>query len=130
MEGSVLGHTDDTTYIADPEVEIKRENDLEDDRSRSRSNQRRKEQEEPEEVEKKRCKSASIWTPPRSRSLSPPPPVRCISPHNCRDSATGGCRHKLLDSTQRNRSTTPEARENPAASREIQDKYMRMMNLE
>ena len=100
------------------------------DRGRSRSNQRRKEQEEPEDAEKKRCKSASTWTPPKRRSLSPSPPVRCISPHNCRDSATGGCRHKLLDSTQRNRSTTPEARENPAASREIQDKYMRMMNME
>ena len=100
------------------------------DRSRSRSSQRRKEQEEPEEVEKKRCKSASTWTTPRRRSLSPPPPVRCISPHNCRDSATGGCRHKLLDSTQRSRSTTPKPRENPEASREIQDRYMRMMNLE
>ena len=105
----------------------KRAKESGEERSRGRSSQRRKEQEQPEEAEKKRCKSASTWTPPRRNSVSP---VRCISPHNCRDSATGGCRHKLLDSTRRSRSTTPEARESSSASREIQDRYTRMMNLE
>ena len=55
-------------------------------------------------------------------------PIRCISPHNCRDSDTGGCRHKLLDPNRRSSSVTPKARENPTASRKMQ--YMRMMNLE
>ena len=113
-----------TRLIMDQE---KRAKESGEERSRGRSSQRRKEQEQPEEAEKKRCKSASTWTPPRRNSVSP---VRCISPHNCRDSATGGCRHKLLDSTRRSRSTTPEARESSSASREIQDRYTRMMNLE
>ena len=92
----------------------------------SRSSQRRKEQEDPDEVEKKRCRPASNWTPPRRRSLSPR--IRCISPHNCRDSNTGGGRHKLLDPNRTSKSMTPESRENQTASREMQ--YMNMMNME
>ena len=85
------------------------------DSDRSRSSQRRKEQEDPDEVEKKRCRPASTWTPPRRRSLSPR--IRCVSPHNCLDPDTGGCSHKVLDPNRRSRSVTPESRENQTASR-------------
>ena len=48
--------------------------------------------EEQGEAEKRRYRLASTWTPPRKRSISLQGPIRCTSPHNCRSSATGGCR--------------------------------------
>ena len=78
-------------------------------------------EEELDEAEKRRCRLASTWTPPRKRSISPQGgTIRCKSPHICRSAATGGCRSRFIDpnpSTQsgraeisRSRSMTPEGR--------------------
>ena len=76
--------------------------------------------EEPGEAKKRRCRSASTWTPPRKRSISPQGPIRCKSLHICRSAATGGCRLQFIDpnasrtggaAVSRSRSMTPEDRE-------------------
>lgn len=76
--------------------------------------------EEQGEAEKRRYRLASTWTPPRKRSISLQGPIRCTSPHNCRSSATGGCRSQFVNpnasgsggaSGKRSRSLTPRAGE-------------------
>ena len=117
------------------------------ERSRSRSRPRKQEpeqvkgdsREEQGEAEKRRYRSASTWTPPRKRSISPQGPIRCTSPHNCRSSATGGCRSQFIDPNasgsrgaagRRSRSLTPEGRERSPASRERLARWPGTMDLE
>ena len=55
-------------------------------------------EEEMDEAEKRRIRSASTWTPPRKRSISPQGgTIRCKSPHLCRNAATGRCRLRFSD---------------------------------
>ena len=72
--------------------------------------------EEQGEAEKRRYRLAT----PRKRSISLQGPIRCTSPHNCRSSATGGCRSQFVNpnaswsggaSGKRSRSLTPRAGE-------------------
>ena len=96
--------------------------------------------EEPGEEEKRRCRSALTWTPPRKRSISPQGPIRCKSPHLCRSAATGGCRSQFIDpnaniwtggaTVSRSRSLTPEGRERTPATREILSRWPRLHDLE
>ena len=81
---------------------------------------------EREERETRRFGSASTWTPPRKRSRSPRGgPMRCKSPHLCRNAANGGCRDELKE--PRSRSMTPEDR---GRSPSRQEKLARWMNVD
>ena len=61
-----------TRLILDKE---RRDKESREERSRSRSRPRRPEQQETGEEEKRRCKSASTWTPPSRRGASPQAPL-------------------------------------------------------
>ena len=98
-------------------------------------------EEESDEAEKRRFRSASTWTPPRKRSISPQGgPIRCKSPHLCRSAATGGCRSRFIDpnpsswsgrdAVSRSRSMTLEGRERSPATREKLSRWPRVHNLE
>ena len=71
----------------------RRDRESREKRSRSKSRPRRQEQQRMGEEEKRRCKSASTWTPPSREGTSASssasgwvkedPPIRCTSLHNC-----------------------------------------------
>ena len=95
--------------------------------------------EEPGEAEKRRYRSASRWTPPKKRSISPQGPIRCTSPHNYRSSATGGCRSQFINPNasgsgvpagRRSMSLTPEGRERSPATREKVTRWPGTQDLE
>ena len=84
------------------------------------------------EPETRRFRSASTWTPPRKRSRSPRGgPMRCKSPHLCRNAATGECRDELKDPlfSPRSRSMTPEDRGHSPTMREKMATWPRVDNL-
>ena len=89
-------------------------------------------EEEKNETEKRRFRSASTWTPPRKRSISPQGgTIRCKSPHLCRNAAAGGCRSRFRDpNPSRNRSMTPEDRERSPTMREKLARWPRVDSLE
>ena len=58
-----------TRLILDQE---RRDKESTEEKSRSRSSQRRQEQNQPAEEEKRRCKSASTWTPSKKRKCFAP----------------------------------------------------------
>ena len=88
---------------------------------------------EMEEKDRRRVRSASTWTLPRKRSASPSGRKgRCRSPHLCRSTVFGGCRHKLRNPSpdSRSRSMTPEDTGHSPTMQERMTRWPRVDNME